>query len=377
MNRAVAEMSKKRKIKHVLVTGGCGFIGSNFIRYLFEKSGFRGTVVNVDKLTYAGNPDNLHDIALRYGNKRYFYEKTDISDYPSLQGIFEKYPLDTVIHFAAESHVDRSIFGPSDFIQSNILGTFTLLEVVRKAWAGKKQVLFHHISTDEVYGSLGDTGYFQETTAYNPRNPYSASKAASDHLVKAYFHTYSLPITLSNCSNNYGPCQFPEKLIPLLTLNAWKGKPLPIYGDGQHIRDWLYVEDHCSAIWTIIHQGQAGETYNIGGDCEMTNLQVVEKICETLEALYPIKTNLHVKLLKSKIQNYKDLMTFVSDRPGHDRRYAIDFEKIRTELKWEPRVSFDSGLEKTIQWYLKNEDWINNIISGEYRNWTEKNYRAR
>jgi len=370
-------MSKKRKIKHILVTGGCGFIGSNFIHYLFEKSDFRGTVVNVDKLTYAGNPENLHDIALRYGNKRYFYEKTDISDYTSLQGIFEKYPIDTVIHFAAESHVDRSIFGPSDFIQSNILGTFTLLEVVRKAWAGKKQVLFHHISTDEVYGSLGDTGHFQETTAYNPRSPYSASKAASDHLVKAYFHTYSLPITLSNCSNNYGPSQFPEKLIPLLTLNAWKGKPLPIYGDGRNIRDWLYVEDHCSAIWTIIHQGQSGETYNIGGDCEMTNLQVVEKICKTLETLYPLKTNLHVKLLKSKIQNYKDLMTFVSDRPGHDRRYAINFEKIRTELKWEPRVSFDSGLEKTIQWYLKNEEWINNIISGGYRNWIEKNYRTR
>jgi dTDP-glucose 4,6-dehydratase len=364
-------------LKHILVTGGCGFIGSNFIRFLFKKSGFKGTVINVDKLSYAGNPENLSDITQQYGKKRYFFEKADISDYTALKDIFDKYPIDTVVHFAAESHVDRSIFGPSDFIQSNILGTFTLLELVRKFWAGKKNVLFHHISTDEVYGSLGDTGYFHETTAYNPRSPYSASKAASDHLVNAYFHTYSLPITLSNCSNNYGPYQFPEKLIPLLTMNAWKGKELPIYGDGQNVRDWLYVEDHCSAIWAIMVNGKTGETYNIGGDCEMTNLQVVEKICETLEELFPLKANIHLKLRKSKIQKYQDLMTYVSDRPGHDHRYAINFDKIRTELQWEPQIPFDSGLRETVKWYLKNEGWINNIISGEYRNWIKKNYQSR
>lgn len=370
-------MSRNRRLKHILVTGGCGFIGSNFIRFLFRKSGFRGTVINVDKLSYAGNPENLSDIALQYRNKRYFFEKADISDYTALKEIFEKYPIDTVVHFAAESHVDRSIFGPSDFIQSNIMGTFTLLELVRKYWARKKQVLFHHISTDEVYGTLGDTGYFHETTAYNPRSPYSASKAASDHLVNAYFHTYSLPITLSNCSNNYGPYQFPEKLIPLLTLNAWKGKPLPIYGDGQNVRDWLYVEDHCSAIWAIMANGKTGETYNIGGNCELTNLQVVEKICEIMEELFPLKANIHLKLNKSNIQKYHDLITHVSDRPGHDHRYAINFDKIRTELQWEPQTAFESGLRETIQWYLKNETWINNIISGEYRNWIKQNYQSR
>jgi dTDP-glucose 4,6-dehydratase len=370
-------MKQSRKLKHILVTGGCGFIGSNFIRYLFKKSGFRGTVINADKLSYAGNPENLSDIALEYQHKRYFFEKADISDYAAVKGLFEKYPIDTVVHFAAESHVDRSIFGPSDFIESNILGTFTLLEAARKFWAGKKQALFHHVSTDEVYGSLGESGFFHETTAYSPRSPYSASKAASDHLVNAYFHTYSLPITLSNCSNNYGPYQFPEKLIPLLTLNAWKGEPLPIYGDGQNVRDWLYVDDHCSAIWAIMTRGKTGETYNIGGDCEMTNLQVVEKICEAMEELFPLKANIHLKLKKSDIRKYHDLITHVNDRPGHDRRYAINFDKIRTGLQWEPRMPFESGLRTTIEWYLKNETWINNILSGEYRNWIEKNYQSR
>jgi dTDP-glucose 4,6-dehydratase len=370
-------MPGKRKLKNILVTGGCGFIGSNFIHYLFNNPSFRGKVINIDSLTYAGNPENLADIVRQYGNQRYFFKKADINDYETVSAIFKEYKIDALVHFAAESHVDRSIYGPADFVNTNILGTFTLLEIARKNWQKKNNILFHHVSTDEVYGTLGPTGRFHEYTPYNPRSPYSASKAGSDHLVNAYHHTYSLPITLSNCSNNYGPYQFPEKLIPLLISNAWKGKSLPIYGDGQNIRDWLFVTDHCSAIWTIMNRGKSGETYNIGGDCEKTNIQVVEKICDIMGELVPINQNIHLKLAKSKIKHYRDLITFVGDRPGHDRRYAISFEKIKNQLNWNPQTSFDSGIRKTVQWYLQNETWIDNIVSGEYRNWIKKNYSSR
>lgn len=370
-------MAARRKPKNILVTGGCGFIGSNFIHYLLGQPSFRGNIVNMDYLTYAGNPENLTGVATQFGDKRYRFLKADINDHEAVSTVFRDHRIDTVVHFAAESHVDRSIYGPADFVNTNILGTFTLLETARKNWAKKKNVLFHHVSTDEVYGSLGETGCFREDTAYDPRSPYSASKAASDHLVSAYHHTYGLPVTISNCSNNYGPYQFPEKLIPLLISNAVKGKPLPIYGDGKNIRDWLFVIDHCSAIWTIMNRGKAGETYNIGGDSEKTNLQVVEKICDTLEELVPIKQNVHIKLQKSKVRHYRDLITFVTDRPGHDRRYAICFDKIRNQLNWEPQTTFESGIRQTIQWYLRNESWIENIVSGGYRDWIKKHYGSR
>ena len=334
-------------------------------------------MINIDRLTYAGNPENLADIVKKQGDKRYFFKQADINDYETVASIFSDHQIDTVVHFAAESHVDRSIYGPADFVNTNILGTFTLLETARKKWEKKKNVLFHHVSTDEVFGTLGPAGRFHEHTPYDPRSPYSASKAASDHLVMAYHHTYSLPVTLSNSSNNYGPYQFPEKLIPLLISNAWKGKPLPIYGDGQNIRDWLFVTDHCSAIWAIMSRGETGETYNIGGDSEKTNLQVVEKICDTLEELFPVSQNIHLKLTKSKIRRYRDLLTFVADRPGHDRRYAISFDKINSRLNWSPQTDFDTGIRKTIRWYLQNEAWIDNIVSGEYRNWIKKNYDSR
>ncbi len=358
--------------KTMLVTGGAGFIGSNFVRYVFEKTGFKGKIVNLDKLTYAGNPANLSDVAKKY-KARYVFVKGDICDFKLLGQLFKKYKFDTVAHFAAESHVDRSIFGPKDFIETNIHGTFALLETARQTWLaapdGAKGKRFHHVSTDEVYGSLGKTGKFKETTPYDPRSPYSSSKAASDHLVRAYGHTYGLPVTISNCSNNYGPCHFPEKLIPLIILNALEGKPLPVYGDGLQVRDWLYVEDHCAAIWRVINKGRSGETYNVGGNCEMYNIDVVKGICAGLEKLAPSGGNPSLDGRK-----YLDLLTYVKDRPGHDRRYAIDFSKIKRELGWSPSVTFKEGLRRTIAWYLANTDWVRGVRSGEYRKWITKNY---
>ncbi len=292
----------------------------------------------------------------------------------------KKYKISEIVHFAAESHVDRSIFGPKDFIETNIHGTFSLLEAARTIWGignrepgvgnrGSGKFRFHHVSTDEVYGSLGKTGKFKETTPYDPHSPYSASKASSDHLVRAYSDTYGLPITISNCSNNYGPYHFPEKLIPLAILNALEGKPLPVYGDGLQVRDWLYVEDHCAAIWKILKKGRAGETYNIGGNCEMKNINVVKGICAALERAVPAR---HNKALGGK--KYSDLITYVKDRAGHDRRYAIDFSKLKKELGWQPSVRFAGGLAKTVDWYLANPGWVKNVKSGAYRSWLRKNY---
>ncbi len=353
--------------KRILVTGGAGFIGSNFIIYLFEKINFRGIIVNLDLLTYAGNLMNLADIDKKYGNKHYFFEHGDICDEKKVHEIFKNYEIDTVIHFAAESHVDRSIYGPEAFVRTNVFGTFVLIETAKQLWKEKiKDKRFHHISTDEVYGSLGDSGYFYETTAYDPRSPYSASKASSDHFVRAYYHTYGLPITISNCSNNYGPYQFPEKLIPLMILNMLEEKPLPVYGDGKNIRDWLYVEDHCSAVWKIITDGKIGETYNIGGENEWTNIDLVNNLCEVVA--------LKIGLDKDY---YKKLITFVKDRPGHDRRYAINCDKIKKELNWQQSVSFEEGLSLTVDWYLKNQEWVKSVKSGEYKKWIEKNYQER
>lgn len=375
--------------KSILITGGSGFIGSNFIRFLLEKTGYDGIIVNYDLLTYAGNPENLKDIDSEYGNEQYFFIKGDICDREKLDEIFGKYNIDTVIHFAAESHVDRSILGPEEFIRTNITGTFTLLNTAKKHWLDNPQSpithnpkpktqnpkpvhRFHHISTDEVYGTLGDTGYFYETTPYDPRSPYSASKASSDHLARAYYHTYGLPVTISNCTNNYGPFQFPEKLIPLMILNMMEGKPLPIYGNGKNIRDWLFVVDHCDAIWEIIKKGRLGNTYNIGGENEWTNIDLVTKLCEIMDKEYPCKYNSHVKG-----NSYKELISFVKDRPGHDHRYAINCDKLKNELGWRQSVSFEEGLKKTVKWYLLNTKWIDNIKSGGYKKWVEQNYNKR
>jgi dTDP-glucose 4,6-dehydratase len=362
---------------NILVTGGAGFIGSNFIRRVMGNPDFNGTVVNYDKLTYAGNLSSLADLNDRLGGRRYFFERGDICDFDKVKALFGKHRIDFVVHFAAESHVDRSIFGPKDFVETNINGTFSMLEAARQHWGDRRDVRFHHVSTDEVYGSLGETGYFFETTPYDPRSPYSASKAASDHLVRAYFHTYGLPITVSNCSNNYGPYHFPEKLIPLVILNAVEGKPLPVYGDGKNVRDWLYVEDHCDAVWLILSRGKAGETYNIGGECEKRNIEVVNAICDVLEELYPSAANTALRNPKSAIRKYKDLITFVNDRPGHDRRYAINCDKIKNTLGWKQNHNFETGLRETVEWYLKNTEWVAGIRSGEYARWIEKNYGGR
>jgi len=356
----------KRKLTNILVTGGAGFIGSNFIRLILSRPGFSGRIINIDKLTYAGNLENLADIAEKFGDNRYFFEKADICDSENIQKIFEKYNIDTVVHFAAESHVDRSIHGPSEFIKTNIFGTFNLLDVAKNYWNDRDDVLFHHISTDEVYGSLGELGYFKENTAYDPRSPYSASKASSDHLVMAYFHTYGLPVTISNCSNNYGPYQFPEKLIPLMILNMTTGKELPVYGDGKNIRDWIYVDDHNLGVLEIIKNGKIGETYNIGGENEWENIKLVTFLCDVV-----------AKCKEKPSSCYKQLITFVKDRLGHDRRYAIDCSKIRSELGWKQKFSFEGGLENTVRWYLSNDRWVKNVISGEYKTWMEKNYNTR
>ncbi|MDR0472814.1 MAG: dTDP-glucose 4,6-dehydratase [Treponema sp.] len=376
-----------RTLKNILVTGGAGFIGCNFIRFLLEKAGgFSGRIISLDALTYAGNRMSLADIEAKYGpaaqeaqaaQARYFFERGDICDRSLVETLFKKYDIDTVVHFAAESHVDRSILGPEAFVKTNVMGTFTLLDVARKVWkdnspssesAGKLRhdVLFHHISTDEVFGSLGDTGYFAETTPYDPRSPYSASKAASDHLAMAYGHTYGLPVTLSNCSNNYGPYQFPEKLVPLMILNMLEGKPLPVYGDGKNIRDWLYVEDHNAAVWYIMRNGKSGETYNIGGENEWENIKLLNVLIDITAA--------KAKIDPSKI---RETITYVKDRPGHDRRYAIDCSKIKLELGWKQTVSFEEGLARTVDWYLKNPQWIESIRSGEYQKWVQKNYEGR
>ncbi len=353
---------KMRELRSILVTGGCGFIGSNFIRLLLNDGAFTGTVVNADKLTYAGNPLNLSGIDEVYPGRYTFY-RADICDHEAMTGIFEKHRIDTVVHFAAESHVDRSIFGPHEFVRTNINGTFTLIETARRCWEGKDGVLFHHVSTDEVYGSAAEGEEFSETTGYDPHSPYSASKAASDHLVRAYGHTYGLPVTISNCSNNYGPYQFPEKLIPLMILNMVEGKRLPVYGDGKNVRDWLFVDDHAEAIRLILRKGAAGETYNIGGGSVVSNIDLVRLLCERTA----LKTG-------EKRGVYEGLIQFVTDRPGHDRRYAVNSEKIKTSLGWTPTVSLEQGLDGTISWYLDNVDWVRGVQTGEYRSWIEKNY---
>ena len=348
------------KIENLLVTGGCGFIGSNFIRLLLQQPDFTGRIINVDKLTYAGNRDNLSGIEDSHPG-RYIFIRADVCDAARMKEIFLLNNVDALCHFAAESHVDRSIKQPENFIETNIMGTFNLLEAAR---ATPGFALFHHVSTDEVYGSLGPEGYFTEETPYRPNSPYSASKAASDHLVRAYHQTYGLPVTVSNCSNNYGPYQFPEKLIPLVIVNALEGKALPVYGDGKNIRDWLYVDDHCLAIWTIMKGGKRGDTYNIGGRAEMENIAIVEMICDILDEAAPSLPG----------RSRRELIAFVSDRPGHDRRYAIDFTKLQGELSWAPRESFTSGLRKTIDWYLQNGTWIDRVRTGVYRTWISEQY---
>ena len=341
--------------KCVLLTGGAGFIGSALVRYLTEQTDT--TVVNVDKLTYAGS---LHSLGHAAQSKQHIFEQEDVSDVAAMRRLLEQYKPDYVMHLAAESHVDRSIDGPGEFIQTNIVGTYTMLEAAREYYetlddSKREQFKFHHISTDEVYGSLGDTGLFTETTRYKPNSPYSASKASSDHLVRAWNKTYNLPVVISNCSNNYGPYQFPEKLIPLVVQKALAGDDLPIYGKGDNVRDWLYVDDHVKALWKIVTQGENGGVYNVGGHNEKTNLEVVDTICEILDDLSP----------RADGNSYAEQKTFVKDRPGHDKRYAIDATKIGEELGWMPEETFESGIRKTIQWYLENGEWIAKV-SGEY-----------
>ncbi len=345
--------------KTILVTGGAGFIGSALIRFLIQHSPHH--IINVDALTYAGNLESLVSIEQ---SSRYIFEKADICDRIGIQSIFKRHQPDWVMHLAAESHVDRSIEGPLNFIQTNVMGSGVLLEAARDYWntlpnERAAQFRFHHISTDEVYGSLGNEGFFLENTPYSPNSPYSATKAASDHLVRAWHHTYGLPVLITNCSNNYGPYQFPEKLIPHIILNALSGKPLPIYGDGCQIRDWLHVEDHARALYTVVSQGQIGETYNIGGHNELRNIDVVKHICTLLEELAPDKPK--------GLSSYASLITFVTDRPGHDTRYAIDASKIKNTLNWQPEETFSTGLRKTVLWYLENKTWWQRVLSGDYK----------
>jgi len=352
-------------MKTILITGGAGFIGSAVVRQLINETNYK--VVNVDKLTYAGNLQSLVSVS---SSPRYKFEQVDICDAAEVNRVFREHQPDAIMHLAAESHVDRSITGPADFIQTNIVGTYTLLEAARAHWNSlegerKADFRFHHISTDEVYGSLGDDGFFTEDTAYEPNSPYSASKASSDHLVRAWHHTYGLPVVTTNCSNNYGPYHFPEKLIPLVILNAVNGKPLPIYGKGDNIRDWLYVDDHARALRTVLETGKLGETYNIGGWNEKTNLEVVQAICTILDELHP------------QGAPHNKLITYVADRPGHDKRYAIDATKIANDLGWKPQETFETGLRKTVAWYLENTDWVKGVTSGDYQKWVQKNYAER
>jgi len=348
----------------ILITGGAGFIGANFVRHVLN-SVPDCRVVNLDKLTYAGNLDNLRGVE---SDSRYRFAQGDICDSELVGYLFAEEAIDTVVHLAAESHVDRSIDGPAEFIQSNIVGTFTLLEAARNAWNGNYDgKRFLHVSTDEVYGSLGETGLFTESTPYDPRSPYSASKASSDHLVKAYFHTYGLPVLITNCSNNYGPYQFLEKLIPLVINNALEGKEIPLYGDGKNVRDWLHVVDHCDALLTVLRTGSPGETYNVGGNSERRNIEVIHTICDILDELAGSMPG----------GERRSLIRFVKDRPGHDRRYAIDATKIMEELGWQPTVTFEEGIRKTVEWYLENRDWVASVIDGSYREYYEKMYGER
>ena len=351
----------------ILVTGGAGFIGSNFVLDWIASE--TASVVNLDKLTYAGNLQNLESIT---GNPRHIFVRGDIGDADLIGKLLAEHQPRAIVNFAAESHVDRSIHGPGEFIQTNIVGTFHLLEATRAYWGSlneedKKNFRFLHVSTDEVYGSLKpEDPAFKETNTYEPNSPYSASKAASDHLVRAYHHTYGLPVLTTNCSNNYGPYHFPEKLIPLIIHNALAGKPLPIYGDGQQVRDWLYVRDHCSAIRRVLEAGRVGETYNVGGWNEKPNLDVVHTLCAILDELSP----------RADAKPYAEQITYVTDRLGHDRRYAIDATKINRELGWKPAETFETGIRKTVQWYLDNQQWVKNVTSGDYKNWIQQNYKA-
>jgi dTDP-glucose 4,6-dehydratase len=353
-------------MRNMLVTGGAGFIGSNFIRYILNVEPDL-QVYNLDILTYAGSLENLKDLP---DEQRHHFIQGDICDRELVERLFEEHEINTVVHFAAETHVDRSIVGPGQFIQTNVIGTFTLLEAARKYWTGKEAIVrFHHVSTDEVFGTLapGEPAW-AETTPYAPNSPYSASKAASDHLVRAYHHTYGLPVSITNCSNNYGPYQFPEKLIPLMILNALEGRNLPVYGDGRQVRDWLYVEDHWEAIYQVLKGGRIGETYNIGGNNQPANIEVIHQICSYMDECLP----------DSPYTPHSSLIKYVNDRPGHDRRYAMDITKMKTELDWQPRQSLGSGLRKTIDWYLQSSDWIDTIRKQQdYQNWLSKNYDQR
>lgn len=349
-------------LKNVLITGGAGFIGSHVVRHFVEKYP-EYNIYNLDKLTYAGNLENLRDIE---DAQNYHFIKADIAIKAEVDNLFREHKFDDVIHLAAESHVDRSISAPLEFVFANVVGTVNLLNAAREAWGqtNREKHLFYHVSTDEVYGSLGAEGYFTETTPYDPRSPYSASKASSDHFVRAYFHTYKLPVVLSNCSNNYGPYQFPEKLIPLMINNIISQKPLPIYGKGDNIRDWLYVIDHVTAIEEIFHKGKPGETYNIGGENEWQNIELVKKLCKIMDAK-----------LNRKAGESEKLLTYVTDRPGHDQRYAIDCSKIKNELHWNQSVTFEEGLEKTVEWYLNNKEWLDNVTSGAYIEYYQRHYK--
>jgi dTDP-glucose 4,6-dehydratase len=354
-------------MKTLFVTGGAGFIGSALIRQLIAQTDWR--IVNIDKLTYAGNLESLPGLTK---HPRHIFSRTDICDRSTLDALFQEHQPAGLIHLAAESHVDRSIHGPGTFIETNISGSYTLLEAARTYWngldaAGKASFRFHHVSTDEVFGSLGADGLFVETSSYQPNSPYSASKAASDHLVRAWHHTYGLPTVITNCSNNYGPCQFPEKLIPLMIHNALSDKPLPIYGKGDNVRDWLYVDDHAHALRLVYERGTPGETYNIGGHNEKTNLEVVDTLCTLLDEMKP----------RHDGRSYREQKISVADRPGHDKRYAIDATKIERKLGWKPNESFASGMRKTVQWYLDNPAWVAHVVSGEYRHWLDRNYGDR
>ena len=348
-----------RPLKNLLVTGGCGFIGSAFIRATLNEGKFDGRIVNLDALNYAANRENVGDVA---ADPRYIFVHGNINDGELVGYCCDTHQIDTIVHFAAESHVDRSIASPKVFIETNVLGTFSLLEETRK----RPRIHFHHVSTDEVYGSLGPSGRFEESTPYSPNSPYSASKASSDHFVRAFAETYGISVTVSNCSNNYGPFQFPEKLLPLMILNMLERKPLPVYGDGSNVRDWLHVDDHVLALWRVLRDGRSGETYNIGGDAEWANLKLLHKL-----------TQIVASELSCTPEELRSLITFVRDRPGHDKRYAIDCTKIKSELGWHQTHTIDTGLSSTVRWYLDNPRWVDRVRSGDYRNWLLENYSGR